>query len=121
MKQTKAQKLKRRHLRVRRTVNGSAERPRLMVRKTNRHLYVQLIDDSAEKGSLTLASYSTVSKENVDKQMCNIAEAGVLGRAVGADLKARGIARIVYDRGGYLYHGTVKALADGVREAGIDF
>lgn len=121
MKKTKAQKINRRHLRVRRTVVGSTERPRLYVRKSNKHIYVQLLDDSDDKGSKTLYSSSTVSKETADKHMANAAQAAILGRRVGEELKAKGILKIVYDRGGYRYHGTVKALADGIREAGIDF
>lgn len=121
MQLTRTESLKRRHRRVRRKVSGTSERPRLFVRKTLKHLYVQIIDDSAEKGSATKAVYSTASKATAGKHMSNVASGAELGKTVGADLKARGIESIVFDRGGYRYHGIVKALAEGVREAGIKF
>lgn len=121
MKLQKTESLKRRHRRVRKKVSGTAERPRLFVRKTLKHLYAQIIDDSPEKGSVTLAVYTTASKANAGKHMSNIPQGTELGKTVGAELKARGIESIVFDRGGYRYHGVVKALAEGVREAGIKF
>lgn len=118
MKLTKKEQLARRHRRVRRKVAGTAERPRLFVRKTLKHLYVQLVDDSIEKGSHTLAAYTT-SRGNGGKHSANVASATELGKAVGTDLKAKGIAAVVFDRGGYRYHGVVKAIAESVRETGI--
>ncbi len=121
MKLTKKERLSRRHLRVRRKVSGTAERPRVQIRKSLRHLYIQVIDDSPENGSRTVASFSTWSRETAAKSMCNIKGAQELGRRAGQELKARGIEQIVFDRGGYRYHGVVKALADAVREAEIKF
>lgn len=121
MKLTQKDRLTRRHLRVRRKVAGTAERPRLYVRKSLKHLYVQLIDDSPANGSRTLAIFTTHSKDNAGKHMCNIKHAGELGKRVGEELKNRGIEQIVFDRGGYRYHGAVKALADAVRQAEIRF
>lgn len=121
MKLTRNESLQRRHRRVRKKVSGTTARPRLFVRKTLKHLYAQLIDDSGEKGSVTLAIYSTASKATAGKHMRNIGSGTELGKTVGADLKKRGIETIVFDRGGYRYHGCVKAVAEGVREAGIQF
>ena len=121
MKLTKKQQVNRRHLRVRRKVSGTAERPRLYVRKSLRHVYVQLVDDSPEIGSKTLLTMSTAAKEAVGKQMRNRQGASDLGRKVGQELKSRGIETIVFDRGGSRYHGVVKALAEAVREADIKF
>lgn len=121
MIRTKAEKIQRRHQRLRKKVSGTGERPRLFVRKTLRHLHVQVFDDTAEGGARCLLTLSTVSKENANKQCCNIASAKKLGADVGAALLARGITKIVYDRGGYQYHGIVKALAEAIRETKVQF
>lgn len=121
MKLTRKEGLTKRHKRVRRNISGTADRPRLCVRKSLKHLYAQVLDDSAENGSRTIAAYTTASKETRGKHMRNIKNAAELGKIAGADLKARGIETIVFDRGGYRYHGTVKVLADSIREAGIKF
>ncbi|CAN5378799.1 50S ribosomal protein L18 [soil metagenome] len=119
MKQTKKEQLARRHRRVRRKVAGTEQRPRVFVRKSLKHLYVQVVDDSPEKGSRTLAAYSTSAKSNAGKHSANVAGATELGKSVGNDLKAKGIASVVFDRGGYRYHGVVKAIAEAVRESGV--
>ena len=121
MQLTKKERLKRRHLRVRKKVAGTPERPRLAVRKSLKHLYAVVIDDSSPAGSKTLCSYTTATKANVGKHFANIEQAAVLGATVGNDLKAKGITHIVFDRGGYRYHGTVKSLAEAIREAGVTF
>jgi large subunit ribosomal protein L18 len=121
MKMTRKERLNRRHMRVRSKVAGTPERPRLMVRKSLRHLYVQLIDDSVDHGSRTLYTRCTVAREAAGKQMCNVKGASELGKAVAADLKHNGFAKIVFDRGGYAYHGVVKALAEAIRAEGIQF
>lgn len=121
MRMTKKQQLKRRHMRIRHKVNGTSDCPRMCVRKSLRHVYVQLFDDSSETGCVTLATYGTANKENAGKHFRNIASATELGKSIGEDLKKRGIETIVFDRGGYRYHGLVKALADAVRESGIRF
>mgnify|MGYP003446142609 CR=1 FL=1 len=107
----------RRHLRVRRKVSGTAECPRLCVFRSNSNLYVQVIDDNEGK---TLASISTLEKEFAALKPTT-ADAAKLGEALGARLKDKNISKVVFDRNGYLYHGVVKALADGTRKAGIDF
>ena len=103
----------RRHRRVRKKVVGTAERPRLAVFRSNRHVYAQLIDDVAGR---TLASASTLSNgEGKDPK----ARAKAVGSALAAKAKEAGIERAVFDRGGFQYHGRVAAVADGAREAGL--
>ena len=114
-----------RHLRVRRKVRGTSERPRLCVCKSTRHLYVQVIDDMASaRGSVSLMQLTTNSKEYKSsgiKNFCTREMAVALGKKIAQELKVKGIDAIVFDRSGYKYHGVVKALADSVREAGISF
>ena len=107
----------RRHARVRTKVSGTAERPRMTVTRSNKNLSVQVINDDEGK---TLASISTLEKEFADVKP-TIEGAAKLGEALGARLKDKNISKVVFDRNGYLYHGVVKALADGTRKAGIDF
>ena len=110
----------RRHWRVRKKVIGSAERPRMSVRFTNQHIYVQFIDDS--KG-VTLAATSTRAKalEDKAKLAANAVSAKRIGTAAAEVAKAAGINTVVFDRSGAKYHGKVKALADAAREAGLQF
>jgi large subunit ribosomal protein L18 len=108
------------HERVRMKVDGTAERPRLCVYRSLGHIYAQIIDDRT--GS-TLVSASSVDKET-KKQLKgggNIAAAKVIGKIVAERAKAAKIDKVVFDRGGYKYHGRVKALADAAREAGLQF
>jgi large subunit ribosomal protein L18 len=108
------------HRRVRQTVRGTAERPRLCVYRSLTHLYAQVIDDAAGR---TLAAASSVDKE-MRKQVKgggNVAAARIVGKVVAERAKAKGIAQVVFDRGGYRYHGRVKALAEAAREAGLKF
>ncbi len=110
----------RRHRRVRVRVTGTPERPRLNVFRSLEHIYAQVIDDVA--GS-TLASASTIDAE-VRKQLegkNKSDSAKLVGQIVAARAKNAGITKVVFDRGGYKYHGRVKALADGAREGGLDF
>ena len=111
----------RRHRRVRKTVVGTPERPRLNVFRSLDHIYAQIIDDSAGH---TLVSASTLDKEV--RGLCGEAtkksdEAKVVGRVLAERALARGVNAVVFDRGGYQYHGRVKALADAAREAGLAF
>jgi large subunit ribosomal protein L18 len=104
----------RRHRRVRKKVVGTADRPRLAVFRSNRHIYAQLVDDGAAR---TLASASDLAAtEGEDKT----ARAHQVGKALAASAKAAGIERAVFDRGGRLYHGRVRALAEGAREGGLE-
>lgn len=110
----------RRKARVRKKVRGTAERPRLNVYRSNRHIYAQLVDDVA---STTLFAASTETKELSGElsKLKKLDEAKKVGEYIGKLAKSKGISKIVFDRNGYLYHGRVKALADGAREAGLDF
>lgn len=110
----------RRHLSVRRTVTGNPERPRLNVFRSLRHIYAQIIDDTVDH---TLISASTMETE-VSSQcgsMKKAEAAKVVGRVLGQRALARGVTKVVFDRGGYQYHGRVKALAEAAREAGLEF
>jgi len=111
-------RLKRRHLRVRKKVEGSAERPRILVRKTLKNLYVMAIDDTPESGSSTMLAMSTRSADG--KAHRNTAAAAELGKKFGAAFLEKGLKQARFDRGGYRYHGCVKALCDGLREAGVE-
>ncbi len=114
MKLSKSQARKRRQWRVRQTVVGTAERPRICVARSNRHISAQVIDDQAGK---TLAAVTTVKKENAGKNFCNTTNAREQGVALGRKMKELGITTAIFDRNGYLYHGVVKAFAEGVRSA----
>lgn len=108
----------RRHLRVRRKVVGTAEQPRLCVYKSLRHLYTQVIDDTAGK---TLAAASTMEKALAEglASTANLAAAARVGQTVAERARAQGVTRVVFDRGGWPYHGRIKAIADAAREAGL--
>lgn len=117
---TKAANLARRHRRVRGKVTGTAQRPRMCVTRTGRHIYAQLIDDVA---GMTLVSASSVDGE-LKKSLkggSDAEAAKAVGEAVGRRALEIGVKEVVFDRGGRLYHGRVKALADGARDAGLTF
>ncbi len=109
---------KRRHIRVRKKVSGSAVRPRLVVTRSTRHLFVQVVDDLAGH---TLASASTMEADLRAVSGDKTAKARKVGELVAARAKAAGIDEVVFDRGGNRYHGRVAALADGAREGGLTF
>ena len=113
---TKAQRLKR-HKRVRGKIAGTPEMPRLNVFRSEANIYAQIIDDV---NGVTLASASSLDKA-VEGYGGNIAAATAVGKLVAERAKAKGIENVVFDRGGYLYHGRVKALAEGAREGGLNF
>jgi len=104
-----------RHRRVRVHVAGTAERPRLAVFRSLNHLYAQLIDDGAGR---TMAAASTLELKSKGNGVAHAAE---VGKAIAAKAKAAGVSAVVFDRGGFLYHGRIKALADAAREAGLQF
>ena len=108
----------RRHLRVRKKVTGTATRPRLVVNRSSRHLFVQVVDDAAGK---TLAWASTMEPELRGAEGDKTAKARQVGELVAGRAKAAGIDTVVFDRGGNKYHGRVAALADGARDAGLAF
>jgi len=117
-KQDKNAVRKKRHGRVRAKVSGTAVRPRLNVYRSNKHIYAQIIDDV---NSVTIASASTLDKELTLESAGNVDAAVQVGQLVAKRAKEKGITNVVFDRGGYLYHGRVKALADAAREAGLEF
>ena len=114
-----------RHARVRKNVIGTAEAPRMNVYRSLNHIYVQVIDDRAgnEKGGVTLAAASTMDKAVKEKiaGLSKTEAAKVVGAVVAERAMAKGVTAVVFDRGGYLYTGRVKAVADGAREAGLNF
>ena len=109
-----------RHERLRRTLSGTAQKPRMAVFHSLDHIYVQIIDDDLGH---TLASVSTLEKPFREgaKGTCNIEAAKTVGKLAAERARAKGIETVVFDRGGHLYHGKVKALADAAREAGLKF
>lgn len=107
---------KRVHTRIRERIQGTTERPRLNVYRSLNHIYAQVIDDSQGR---TLVSASTVADKI--KTGGNVAAAKEIGKLVAERAKEKGITKVVYDRGGYLYHGRIKALADAAREGGLEF
>ena len=108
---------KRIHKRIRRKLSGTAERPRLAIFRSVAHIYAQVIDDVA---GATVVSASTVDKGGKTNGG-NVAAAKAIGKLVAERAKEKGIKSVVFDRGGYQYHGRVKALADAAREAGLEF
>ena len=107
----------RRHLRVRKKVSGTQERPRLCVYRSNTNIYVQIIDDVAQK---TLAAASTLDKE-VKTKHANKEAAKEVGALIAKRAKSKKIENVVFDRGGYIYHGVIKELAESAREGGLKF
>ena len=105
------------HSRIRRKVRGTTERPRLAIFKSQKYIYAQIIDDAAGK---TIASASSNDSDSSAKG-ANAAAAKAVGALIAKRAKDKGITRVVFDRGGYLYHGNVKALADSARENGLEF
>lgn len=105
------------HRRIRKKVSGTAERPRLAVHYSNQHVYAQVIDDVAGR---TLCAASTLDKE-VEKAASNVTAAQVIGNLIAERAKASNVSTVVFDRGGHLFHGKIKALADAAREAGLKF
>ena len=111
---------KKRHMRIRNKISGTAARPRLAVFRSNSHIYAQVIDDEAQH---TLVAASTMEKDIRQKleNTANVEAARVVGEELAKKAKAKGISSVIFDRGGYLYHGKVKALADAAREGGLEF
>ncbi|PYO42673.1 MAG: 50S ribosomal protein L18 [Gemmatimonadetes bacterium] len=114
---TQAHRRLRRHLRVRRKVAGSAERPRLVVFRSSKHIYAQVVDDV--RGVTLLGAGDTSEGIQVDGKG-KTARSFALGRLIAVKAKEKGIGKVVFDRGGYQYHGRVKAVADGARKGGLE-
>jgi large subunit ribosomal protein L18 len=111
---TREQYRTRRHLRVRKKVTGTAERPRLVVFRSLKHIMAQLVDDVAGRTLVTVGSTDLLSGKKTDKST-------EVGKRIAARAKDAGITKVVFDRAGYKYHGRVKAVADGAREGGLEF
>jgi large subunit ribosomal protein L18 len=111
---SKTEKRARRHLRVRKKVSGSESRPRLVVYRSLKHIYAQLVDDGAGRTIMTLSDLTIESGKKLERAV-------EVGKALAARAKEMGFERVVFDRAGYRYHGRVKAVADGAREGGLEF
>lgn len=119
-KESRSKVRQEKHRRIRRHLVGTAQKPRLAVFRSNNHMYAQIIDDSEGK---TLAAASTLQKD-VKSQLektNNVAAAAYLGSVIGKKAVEAGISEVVFDRGGFIYQGKIKALADAAREAGLKF
>ena len=104
----------RRHLRVRKKISGTPDRPRLVVYRSLKHIYAQLVDDATQRTLMTVTSSSIDEGKKTEKST-------EVGKRLAAKAKEAGITRVVFDRAGYKYHGRVKAVADGAREGGLEF
>lgn len=113
MKRTKKQSRQRIHMRIRKKVNGTAARPRLSIFRSNKSIYCQVIDD--------LTGHTLASASSAGLTGPKLEQATAVGKLIAERTKAAGIETVVFDRGGYLYHGRVKSLADGAREGGLQF
>jgi large subunit ribosomal protein L18 len=111
---TRAEKRYRRHLRVRKKIEGTSERPRLVVFRSLKHIYAQIVDDMANRTLMTVSDLSVGEGKKAERS-------SAVGKEIAARAKAAGISRVVFDRAGYKYHGRVKAVADGAREGGLEF
>jgi len=121
MKKNRFEGLKRRHYRVRKSVSGTTDRPRLCVHKSLRHLYAQIVDDTRGVTLVAATTNTQALKGSESKSLCNRTAAKTLGERLGQQAKEKGISQVVFDRGGYLYHGVVRELAEAVRAQGVKF
>jgi large subunit ribosomal protein L18 len=111
---TREEKRVRRHLRVRKALAGTAERPRLVVFRSLKHIYAQIVDDTTGRTLLAASSHGVTAGKKAERSVD-------VGKAIAEKAKAAGISRVVFDRAGYKYHGRVKAVAEGAREGGLEF
>ncbi|ACU90834.1 50S ribosomal protein L18 [Desulfomicrobium sp. ZS1] len=117
MKLSRDEARKKRKMRIRKKINGTPERPRLVVFRSSKHIYAQIIDDLA---GATLASASTLSLEG-DNIRLTVENAKLVGKKVAEEAIKKSITSVVFDRNGFVYHGRIKAVADGAREGGLNF
>jgi large subunit ribosomal protein L18 len=108
-------------MRIRKRILGTSERPRLLIYRSLKQITAQVVDDSQRRTLFTITSQSKILKEQSAKAKGKIEIAKLVGKAVGEEAKKRNITSVVFDRSGYLYHGRVKAVADGAREVGLKF
>ncbi len=119
MSYSKNESRQRRKIRIRKKVNGTAERPRLVVYRSNLHIYAQIVNDLE---GATMVSVSTLSLSKTEPGLhCNKSGAERVGKEIARLAKEKNISKVVFDRNGYIYHGRVKAVADGAREGGLEF
>jgi large subunit ribosomal protein L18 len=111
----------RRKASIRKRVSGTSERPRLTVFRSNKHIYAQVIDDSASQSLLTVSDLQKDLLEAVNAAESKVDRAKIVGAAVAKACIDKGITKVVFDRNGYIYHGRVRALADGARKGGLEF
>jgi large subunit ribosomal protein L18 len=110
---TRASLRSRRHFRVRKKVNGTGERPRLVIYRSLKHIYAQLVDDVSQRTLMTVTDSGLEGKK--------VEKSAEVGKRIAQKAKEAGVTKVVFDRGGYKYHGRVKAVADGAREGGLEF
>lgn len=120
MKPTRKQSVRRRHHRIRRKVEGTAERPRLAVFRSNQHIYAQIIDDNLQHTLAAASTVDTALKPEL-KSGATCESSAAVGKLIAQRAIAKGISKVVFDRGGNIYHGRIKSLAEAAREAGLDF
>ncbi|MBD2020352.1 50S ribosomal protein L18 [Leptolyngbya sp. FACHB-36] len=120
MKLTRKESTRRRHTRVRQSVTGTSERPRLAVFRSNEHIYAQAIDDTEQRTLVAASTLDPTLKADLGSG-ANREASEAVGKLIAQRLLEKGIQQVVFDRGGNLYHGRVKALADAAREAGLNF
>ena len=111
----------RRHRHIRKKVIGTAQRPRLVVYRSLKHIYAQLVDDISQKSLLAVSTLTPQVREKIRTTKGKCEKSKEVGRFLAMMAKAKGIEKVVFDRAGYLYHGRVKALAEGAREKGLQF
>lgn len=111
---TRAERRNQRHLRVRKKVAGSQERPRLVVYRSLKHIYAQIVDDASNRTLMTVSDLTVGEGKKAERAL-------TVGKALAEKAKELGITQVVFDRAGYKYHGRVKAVADGAREGGLEF
>lgn len=116
---TKNEARQRRKIRIRKKISGTAARPRLVIFRSNLHMYAQVVDDEA--GSTLVSTSTLLLSKGGEKVHCNKTGAEQVGKEVARLAKDRNIDKVVFDRNGYLYHGKIKAVADGAREGGLEF
>lgn len=118
MAQSRKEKRQGIRYKIRKTINGTSETPRLAVFRSNKQIYAQLIDDTA---GITIVAASSTDKSIADKKVNKIEQAKLVGSLIGEKAKAAGVESVRFDRGGFLYHGRIKSLAEAARESGLKF
>jgi large subunit ribosomal protein L18 len=118
---TKSDPRVRRHERIRKKVQGTAQRPRLSVFRSSKHIMAQIVNDATGRTLISVASTGKTVREMLGSDTSKLNRSRIVGRRVGELAKEQGIEKVVFDRGGYLYHGRIKALAEAAREAGLAF